>query len=264
MNLQMQQTKHTQSHKDSLDSQDFGEIVGEIIYDKRQHLGIKNKIILWISFVFLIFGFYSSTILIFAGHYDLIPVMLCLLVFCVLLLYVLLYFSGNRFFVTEKGIGFTRRHRFKTQRLFFYFGEVGIRHSTHNIYDFTYRFTHKPPMSLDIFLLFPLNARVVREWGIYRIQSKIKWRVMLVSAEKAYMSPKIREVGNLKDYILEKTKEAVKMEAFDSQDDFKGDSCGDLPNNVRKMKVKCFEPRYFQGNYIIFGETLGESSGELL
>lgn len=248
---QMQQTKHTQSHKDShdsIDSQDFGAIIGKIIYDKRQHLGIKNKIILWISFVFLLLGFYSSAILIFAGHYDLIPVMLCLLVFCVLLLYLLLYFSGNRFFVTEKGIGFTRRHRFKTQRLFFYFGEVGIHHSTHNIYDFTHRFAHKPPMSLDIFLLFPLNARVVRKWGAYRIQSKIKWRIMLASVEKAYMSPKIREVGNLKDYILEKTKEAVKIGAFDSRD----------------IEVKCLEPRYLQGNWIIFGETNGKSSNESL
>lgn len=255
MNLQIQQTKPTQSHKDwrdLLDSQDFGDFdFGEIIYYKKQHLGIKNKIILWISFVFCLFGFYVSTILVFARHYDLIPVMLVSLVFCVLLLYVLLYFRGNRFFVTEKGIGFTRRHRFKTQRLFFYFGEVGIHHSTHNIYDFTYKFIHKPPINLDIFLLFPLNARVVRKWGAYKIQSKIKWRVILASAKKAYMSPKIREVGNLKDYILEKTKEAVKSGTFDSWDDSNGDSRG--------IEVKCLEWRYFQGHWIIFGESSGKS-----
>ena len=101
--------------------------LGEMIFNERHNLSLWDYI--WKNFVLILCGFFSLSAFvgIEQGKFGLgIFIGIFSVWACVVSLYDLIYLRKNRFFVTDKGIGFERRHFFTMQRLFFYFGEVGF------------------------------------------------------------------------------------------------------------------------------------------
>ena len=214
--------------------------LGEMIFNERHNLSLWDYI--WKNFVLILCGFFSLSAFvgieqgkfglgIFCGIFFALP--------CVLSLYDLIYLRKNRFFVTDKGIGFERRHFFRMQRLFFYFGEVGFC----ELFGFSSRRASTAP---NIYTLFPLKSRVAKRLlGGFAIKGDFMIKVPVLNALGAYISPKIyNEVSEkiyLKEYILEQTKKAV--------------DSGDLQG----VEVKCLE---LNGGlpYVIFGEVKHESN----
>ena len=209
--------------------------LGEMIFNARHNLSVLEYIIK--TFALIICGLFAIILLgidieqgkfglgIFCGIFFALP--------CVVSLYDLIYLRKNRFFVTDKGIGFERRHFFTMQRLFFYFGEVGFGET------FKYRQASTTPP--DTYMLFPLKSRVAKRLlGGFAIKGDFMIKVPVLNALGAYISPKIyNEVSEktyLKEYILEQTKKAV--------------DSGDLQG----VEVKCLE---LNGGlpYVIFGEV---------
>lgn len=212
--------------------------LGEMIFNERHNLSLWDYI--WKNFVLILCGFVSLSVFVGieqgkSGLGIFIGIFFSLL--CISGLYDLVYLRKNRFFVTDKGIGFERRHFFKMQRLFFYFGEVGFCEI------WTYRKASTAP---NIYMLFPLKSCVVKRLlGGFAIKGDFMIKVPVLNALGAYISPKIyNEVSEkiyLKEYILEQTKKAV-----DSSD-------------LQGVEVKCLE---LNGGlpYVIFGEVKRESN----
>ena len=216
--------------------------LGEMIFNVRHNLSLLDYIIR--NFVLIFFGFFALiffSVDIEQGKFGLgIFIGIFSVWACVVSLYDLIYLRKNRFFVTDKGIGFERRHFFRMQRLFFYFGEVGFGET------FKYREASTTPP--DTYMLFPLKSRVAKRLlGGFAIKGDFMIKVPVLNALGAYISPKIyNEVSEkiyLKEYILEQTKKAV-----DSSD-------------LQGVEVKYLE---LNGGlpYVIFGEVKRESSGE--
>lgn len=212
--------------------------LGEMIFNARHNLSLWDYI--FKIFVLIFCGFFALGSFCVGIERDEIGFGILIGIFfglpCVESLYDLIYLRKNRFFVTDKGIGFERRHFFTMQRLFFYFGEVGF---CENFPYFAYR---KVTTATDIYMLFPLKTRVEKRWGGLQIKSDFKIEVPVLNALGAYISPKIynkvSEKIYLKEYILEQTKKAVDL--------------GDL--DLQGVEVKCL---YINNGlpYAIFGEV---------
>lgn len=184
------------ANKSELDSQ------GEIVFE------IKHNLIWW-NYCGFIFCILIGIIMVFAAintinDYDKLSekiVVLCFLLLGIFLICLplkdIFYQTKNRFYITDKGIGFERRNWFKMQKRFFIFGEIGVTigsSSSLNIFSSTY-----------FFYIFPLGHKGV--------DFKNRYFFSISSWNKTYLSPKIyneiTEQSFLYDFLVQKTKESL-------------------------------------------------------
>ncbi len=192
---------------------EFGE---EILYEIRHNLS-------WWDYVMFSIFFPFSCLVVYAGleltllekNMGYLILALVSLIACMLLLHDIFYKRKNRFYITNQGIGFERRHWFRMQKGFFRFGEVGIVQGSGSRKIF-----YVQPIA---FILFPLQTQVLSKWYGYVIKSKTKYEVVVLMVKPSILSQKIYDKTTeqifLKDFIMRKTKESlnnqnIKIESF--------------------------------------------------
>ena len=200
-------------NKSALDSQ------GEIIFE------IKHNLIWW-NYCGLIFCILIGVIMVFSAAnaingYDKLSekiVALCFLLCGIFLICLplkdMFYQTKNRFYITDKGIGFERRNWFKIQKRFFIFGEIGVtigQSSSMNIFSPTYFFN-----------IFPLGQK--------RFDFKNRYFFAISSWNKTYLSQKLHNEitgqSYLYDFLVQKTKQSLMS---------KGINIDSLPYNLENQ-----------------------------
>lgn len=140
----------------------------EIVYE------LKYKLSLWDYFMHSIFFPFSCLVtcagLSIGGIASIVALIFFML--CAVSLNDVFYKRKNRFYVTNQGIGFERRHWFRMQKKFFRFGEVGMASNTKAGAEMfvTPQF---------IFMFFDINAKVIKRKYGFSAKTNLKYKVSI-------------------------------------------------------------------------------------
>ena len=140
----------------------------EIVYE------VRHKLSLWDYFMHSIL-FPFSCLMVYAGlsmENGSIILALIFFMFCVVSLNDVFYKRKNRFYVTNSGIGFERRHWFVIQKRFFRFGEVGMASNTKA----GAKILVTPQF---IFMFFDINAQVIKRKYGFSAKTNLKYKVSI-------------------------------------------------------------------------------------
>ncbi|HEF9209615.1 TPA: hypothetical protein SBV85_001206 [Campylobacter coli] len=125
---------------------------------------------------------------------------------------ILFYRHKNRFYVTNSGIGFERRHWFRIQKRFFKFGEVGLA-------IFYFGVTYQ---NAEIFIIYPLESKPPKRFNLLpKKYQKITIQTTIYK-DKMY---------NLITFIRKRTKEALEAKGIHITD-------SELKNKIKNLTYK--------------------------
>ncbi|RDU58927.1 hypothetical protein CQA53_11745, partial [Helicobacter didelphidarum] len=174
---------------------------------------VKYKLGLWDYCVNIFFFIPFSCLLVYAGT-SLVIEYVSLIIFILigamgifLITDDIIYLRKNRFYITNQGIGFERRHWWRMQKGFFRFGEVGMMHHVD---------VRRYMRSLQYdFVIFPIDSQVRKNIiGEAVIKSKNKLRIQILN----------NGIDIPLNFIRQKTKEALESQGKSVQffEDFFG------------------------------------------
>ncbi|EDO9587981.1 hypothetical protein GY404_001700 [Campylobacter coli] len=161
----------------------------EVVYEVRHNVYILDTIfqtlLLLFSMILLCITFNPSEDII-------INLLIFLLGFWGVIHYsnILFYRRKNRFYITNSGIGFERRHWFRMQKRFFKFGEVGLA-------IFYFGVTYQ---NAEIFILYPINSKPPKRLNLLSKKYQKVTIQTTIYKDKMY---------NILTFIRQKTKEML-------------------------------------------------------
>lgn len=194
----------------------------EIVYEVRHRFGIKDTIQYVIVFMF-------GIMIVYVGIEGFVLEKIGIVAFIILMLlgipsvfstpYRFFYKRKDRFYVTNSGIGFERRKRFRIQKRFFKFGEVGLASSylPAPVYFET---------ATRVFIIYPISI-TYKPMAFPRLRDKnYKHYVFCRVLTQLYLD----DIKTILVFIRQKTKEALESQGIEISDSELKDKIKSLTN----------------------------------
>ena len=178
----------------------------EIVFEVKYKLGIKDTIQYIIMFMFGVLLIYAGIKGFVLKQIDIVLVTISMLlgILCVFSSsYRLFYTLKNRFYVTNNGIGFERRHWFRIQKRFFRFGEVG----------FAINSLPAPlycDAGINIFIVYPMNIIIKPMLFIYLRDKNYRHYIFCKVLTELYYN----DIMEIITFIRKRTKEVLEAKGI--------------------------------------------------